>query len=128
MTIGTLDRLNRFSKSTIRGFYGLLCWTPTSPIFSTLGVRPLLSIRRGLENSLMRPPMFHTHVQQSVPRPLCPCQRSPNSWMLTETVGCTFLARSSCSTDSPVPWCCLLECLPSSLAYGREPSPLFCHL
>ena len=44
MTIGTLDRLNRLSKSAIRGFHGLSRWTPTSPIFSTLGVRPLLSV------------------------------------------------------------------------------------
>ena len=44
MTIGTLDRLNRLSKSAISGFYGRPRWTPTSPIFSTLGVRPLLSV------------------------------------------------------------------------------------
>ena len=44
MTVGTLDRLNRLSKSAIRGFYGLSPWTPTSPIFSTLGVRLLLSV------------------------------------------------------------------------------------
>ena len=45
MTIGTLDRLNRLSKSAItRGFYGLSRWTPTSPIFSILGVRPLFSV------------------------------------------------------------------------------------
>ena len=44
MTIGTLDRLNRLSKSAIRGFYGLSLWTPTSPIFSTLEVGPRLSV------------------------------------------------------------------------------------
>ena len=44
MTMGTLDRLNRLSKSAIRGFYGLLRWTPTSPILSTFQVRPLLSV------------------------------------------------------------------------------------
>ena len=36
ITIGTLDGLNRPSKSAIRGFYGLSRRTPTSPIFSPL--------------------------------------------------------------------------------------------
>ena len=39
-----LNRLNRLSKSAIRDFYGLSRWTPTSPIFSTLGVRPLSAV------------------------------------------------------------------------------------
>ena len=40
MTIGFLDRLNHLSKSAIRGFYGVSCWT----YFQHWGVRPLLSV------------------------------------------------------------------------------------
>ena len=41
-----LDRLLKnafFQQSAIRGFYGLSRWTPTSPTFLALGVRPLAS-------------------------------------------------------------------------------------
>ena len=43
ITVGVLDRLIRLSKSAIRDFYGLSRWTPTSPTFLALGVRPLAS-------------------------------------------------------------------------------------
>ena len=43
ITVGVLDRLIRLSKSAVRGFYGLSRWTPTSPTFLALGVRPLAS-------------------------------------------------------------------------------------
>ena len=126
ITVGVLDRLIRLSKSAIRDYYGLSRWTPTSPTFLALGVRPLAS---AMTNKIVQ--FVHRcligRYSNLFSQYFVPVSSRATRGSSEQLLVVPFWPGPPWSSVDPVLWCGHLECSSSSLARGAGSQPVLCH-